>query len=125
MITLYSYPELFGVADNNPYGLKIFAFLKLCRIPFEHRHILDVSGAPRAQLPYIDDDGAQVGDSDRIIAYLIHKYGFFANIYFYEIETPLKIYAAACPRLARHCLAVHAEISSKDAIAPGAAEVQG
>ncbi|MGA8226553.1 MAG: glutathione S-transferase family protein, partial [Xanthobacteraceae bacterium] len=25
MLTLYSYPELFGVADNNPYGLKIFA----------------------------------------------------------------------------------------------------
>ena len=29
MITLYSYPELFGVADNNGYGLKVFAFLKL------------------------------------------------------------------------------------------------
>jgi hypothetical protein len=25
MITLYSYPELFGVADNNGYGLKVFA----------------------------------------------------------------------------------------------------
>ena len=29
MITLYSYPELFGVADNNGYGLKVFAFLRL------------------------------------------------------------------------------------------------
>ena len=27
MITLYSYPELFGVADNNGYGLKVFVFL--------------------------------------------------------------------------------------------------
>ena len=27
MLTLYSYPELFGVADNNGYGLKVFAFL--------------------------------------------------------------------------------------------------
>ena len=34
MITLYSYPELFGVADNNPYGVKIFAFLKLCGLEF-------------------------------------------------------------------------------------------
>jgi hypothetical protein len=25
MLTLYSYPELFGVADNNGYGLKVFA----------------------------------------------------------------------------------------------------
>ena len=24
MITLYSYPELFGVADNNGYGLKVW-----------------------------------------------------------------------------------------------------
>jgi len=24
MLTLFSYPDLFGVADNNPYGLKIF-----------------------------------------------------------------------------------------------------
>ena len=29
MITLYSYPRLFGVADNNPYGLKVFAFIRL------------------------------------------------------------------------------------------------
>jgi hypothetical protein len=29
MITLYSYPALFGVADNNGYGLRVFAFLRL------------------------------------------------------------------------------------------------
>jgi len=34
MITLYSYPELFGVADNNGYGLKVFAFFKLTGVPF-------------------------------------------------------------------------------------------
>ncbi len=75
MITLYSYPELFGVADNNPYGLKIFAFLKLCNLPFRHEHILDAKNAPRAQLPYIVDDGAPIGDSDAIVAHLIRKYG--------------------------------------------------
>ena len=35
MITLYSYPELFGVADNNGYGLKVFAFLRL-EVGFGH-----------------------------------------------------------------------------------------
>jgi len=75
MITLYSYPELFGVADNNPYGLKIFAFLKLCNLPFRHEHILDPKDAPRGQLPYIVDDGAHIGDSDVIVAHLIQKYG--------------------------------------------------
>ena len=36
MIVLYSYPELFGVADNNGYGLKVFAFMRLAGLPFTH-----------------------------------------------------------------------------------------
>src|SRR3974390_2908886 len=74
MLTLTSYPTLFGVADNNGYGLKVFAFLKLARVPFTHEHIFDASDAPRGQLPYIVDDGEAIGDSDTIIAHLISKY---------------------------------------------------
>jgi glutathione S-transferase len=74
VITLYSYPELFGVADNNGYGLKVFAFLKLAEVSFAHQHIFDASAAPRGQLPYILDDGEMIGDSDAIIAHLIAKY---------------------------------------------------
>ena len=74
MITLYSYPELFGVPDNNGYGLKVFAFLKLAGVPFVHEHLFDASAAPRGQLPYIVDDGEAIGDSDAIIAHLIRKY---------------------------------------------------
>jgi hypothetical protein len=74
MITLYSYPELYGVADNNPYGLKVFAFLKLCNLAFRHEHILDAKAAPRGQLPYIVDGGETIGDSDTIVAHLIGKY---------------------------------------------------
>jgi glutathione S-transferase len=74
MITLYSYPELFGVADNNGYGLKVFAFLRLTKIQFTHEHIFDASAAPRGQLPYIVDDGETIGDSETIIAHLIRKY---------------------------------------------------
>ncbi len=74
MLTLYSYPTLFGVADNNAYGLKVFAFLKLTGLPFRHEHIFDTSAAPRGQLPYIEDDGEKIGDSETIIAHLIRKY---------------------------------------------------
>jgi glutathione S-transferase len=74
MITLYSYPSLFGVADNNGYGLKVYAFLRLTGIPFVHEHIFDASAAPRGQLPYIVDDGETIGDSETIIAHLIAKY---------------------------------------------------
>jgi glutathione S-transferase len=74
MLALYSYPELFGVADNNPYGLKVFAFLRLTGVGFRHEHIFDPSAAPRGQLPYIVDDAETIGDSDTIIAHLIRKY---------------------------------------------------
>jgi glutathione S-transferase len=74
MLVLYSYPGLFGVADNNGYGLKVFAFLRLAGIPFTHRQVFDASAAPRGQLPYVEDDGEAIGDSDIIIAHLIARY---------------------------------------------------
>jgi glutathione S-transferase len=75
MLTLFSYPELYDVADNNPYGLKIYAFLKLTGLAFRHEHVLDASSAPRGQLPYIVDDDKPIGDSDTIIAHLTARYG--------------------------------------------------
>lgn len=74
MLTLYSYPTLFGVADNNGYGLKVFAFLRLTGIAFRHEHIFDASQAPRGQLPFIIDDQETIGDSETIMAYLIRNY---------------------------------------------------
>lgn len=74
MLTLYSYPPLFGVADNNGYGLKVFAFLKLAGLPFHHEHIFDASKAPRSQLPYIIDGTDTIGDSETILAYVTKKY---------------------------------------------------
>jgi hypothetical protein len=74
MIALYSYPTLFGVADNNGYGLKVCAFMRLTGLPFVHEHIFDASAASRGQLPYIVDDGETVGDSETIITHLIGKH---------------------------------------------------
>jgi glutathione S-transferase len=73
MVTLYSYPELFGVADNNPFGLKVYVYLKLCGLAFRHEHIFDASKAPRGQLPYLVDGDTAIGDSDTIISHLISR----------------------------------------------------
>src|SRR5438045_1896157 len=73
VLTLYSYPQLFGVADNNPFGLKVYAFLKLSDLPFRHEHIFDASKAPRGQLPYLVDGDTVIGDSDAIISHLISR----------------------------------------------------
>lgn len=74
MLTLFSYPGLYGLADNNPYGLKVFAFLRLCRLTFQHERVFDASNAPRAQLPYLLDGDEAIGDSDSIISHLIKWY---------------------------------------------------
>jgi len=37
-------------------------------------------------------------------------YGFIANIYFYDIDTPLREFVAAQPNLVRHCKAIHAAV---------------
>ena len=36
--------------------------------------------------------------------------GFTANIYFYEIDTPLKYFLVSRPNLVAHCRVVHAAI---------------
>ena len=74
MLTLYSYPTLFGLADNNGYGLKVFAFLRLSGVPFRHEHVFDASQAPRGQLPYIVDGDDTVGDSESILAHVTKEY---------------------------------------------------
>ncbi|HEX2526196.1 MAG TPA: glutathione S-transferase family protein [Geminicoccus sp.] len=73
-LTLYSYPQLYGQSDNNPYGLKVATFMKLCNVEFRQAHIVDTTNAPRGQLPYLDDDGVVIGDSDDIIEHLTVKF---------------------------------------------------
>jgi glutathione S-transferase len=41
-------------------------------------------------------------------------YGFIANIYFYDIDTPLKQFVAAHENIVRHCRAIHEAVSRAD-----------
>ncbi|WP_412756557.1 glutathione S-transferase family protein [Legionella bozemanae] len=74
MIILFSYPELFGLPDNNPFGLKVDTFLRLTQIEYQHEHIINTQNAPRGQLPYLSDEGKIITDSNIIIQYLSQKY---------------------------------------------------
>ncbi len=38
-------------------------------------------------------------------------YGFVANIYFYDIDTPLKQFVVAHDNIVRHCRAIHEVVS--------------
>ena len=74
MVVLYLYPKMFGLPDNNPFGLKVETFLRLAKVDFEPRNILDTKDAPRGQLPYIDDNGKIITESNYIIQYISEKY---------------------------------------------------
>ena len=41
-------------------------------------------------------------------------YGFIANIYFYDIDTPLKRFVSSHANLVRHCRSIHAAVSEGD-----------
>jgi hypothetical protein len=84
-----------SVADNNGYGLKVFAFLKLADVPFRHEHIFDASKAPRAQLPYIVDGDDTVGDSETILSFVIHKYRLTIDAALSPAQRTFAIIAAA------------------------------
>jgi len=74
MITLYLYPELFGLSDNNPFGLKVDTFLRLVGLKYQAEHIMDTKDAPCRQLPYLTNGEEVVSDSNHMIDYLIDKY---------------------------------------------------
>ena len=40
-------------------------------------------------------------------------YGFIANIYFYDIDTPLKQFVASQPNLVSHCTAIHDAVTRR------------
>ena len=40
-------------------------------------------------------------------------YGFIANIYFFEIDTPLKRFVVSHDNIARHCRAIHDAVMAK------------
>ena len=74
MLQLYVYPGLFGIPDNNPFGLKVDTFLRLSNVPYQLNHTIDASKAPRGQLPYIEDNDVLITDSNQIIDYVTLEY---------------------------------------------------
>ena len=58
----------------------------------------------------IPDEGFVFGKEPSSIDAAI--YGFGANIHFYEIHTPLRIFVASHANLVRHCNAIHAAVTA-------------
>lgn len=74
-IKLYSYGPRDGLADLSPFVLKVDAYMRFADIPFESKpDYRNSRRAPHGKLPYINDDGKIIPDSEFIIAYLQEKF---------------------------------------------------
>ena len=75
MIELYKFGPAFGLRETGPFALKVMSYMKLAGIPFSEHVQGDPRKAPKKKIPYINDDGVEIGDSAFIIKHLKTKFG--------------------------------------------------
>jgi glutathione S-transferase len=74
MITLHKGPAAFGVSDISPFCLKLESYLRMAGISYTAR-MADFGKAPKGKIPFIEEDGSYLGDSQLIIEHLKRKHG--------------------------------------------------
>jgi len=75
MIELYKFGPAFGLRETGPFVLKVMAYMRLAGIPFKDIVQGDPRKAPKKKIPYISDEGEDIGDSTFIIKHLKTKFG--------------------------------------------------
>lgn len=75
MIKLYGFGPAFGLPDSSPFVTKVNSHLRLGNIEFESCNGPQyLRKAPKAKLPFIEDDGELIADSVFIVEHLQKKY---------------------------------------------------
>src|SRR5262245_58123241 len=82
MIKLYGVGSAWGLPDFSSFVTKVDCYLRMVQLPYEYVSINDPSNwrpdlpmPPKGKVPYIEDDGEIVADSQFIIEHLKKKYG--------------------------------------------------
>ncbi len=75
MITLYGFGKCFNVMDASPFVVKTDLFMRMANIPYQVKQgAKHLKTSPKGKLPYIDDGGKVVADSEAILSYLTTQY---------------------------------------------------
>ncbi|HYI01265.1 glutathione S-transferase family protein [Hyalangium sp.] len=74
MIILHQGPAAWGVANISPYCVKLESYLRMVGVPYTAR-AADFRKAPKGKIPFIEEDGKMLGDSQHIIEHLKRKHG--------------------------------------------------
>jgi len=67
--------DRWGIPSPSPFCMKVETYLRMVGIPFISIPSVDLADAPKRKLPYIEDEGNRLGDSQLIIQYLKSRYG--------------------------------------------------
>lgn len=74
MITVYTFGPAFGQADPSPFVVKTLTLMKMSGLEYDVEPA-DVRKAPKAKLPYINDNGQRIADSSFIKMHLEQAHG--------------------------------------------------
>src|SRR5688500_7322832 len=74
MLTLHQPPGGFGVGSVSPFCFKLECYLKMAGVPYKAQ-MADFRRAPKGKVPFIEEDGKLLGDSQHIIEHLKRKHG--------------------------------------------------
>ena len=74
-IKLFQFPPALGLPNASPFCMKLETYLRMAGLPFENVYTLNLRRAPKGKLPFIDDGGTVVADSNLAIAHLKSRYG--------------------------------------------------
>lgn len=74
-ITLVQFPRHLGIPNASPFCAKLELWLKLAEIPFEIEEQVMPNSAPKKKIPWIIDQGINIGDSTLIIEHLTKTRG--------------------------------------------------
>ncbi len=74
MLILHKGPAAFGLSDVSPFCLKLECYLRMAGIPYTPKPAA-FGKAPKGKIPFIEDDGSFLGDSQLIIEHLKRKHG--------------------------------------------------
>lgn len=74
MIRLHQFAPAWDVPNLSPFCVKVETYLKMAGLPYEVVHALP-DRAPKGQLPFLEEDGQRIGDSQLILAHLVNVHG--------------------------------------------------
>lgn len=74
MIKLHQFARTWGIPNLSHFCCKLETYLRLTGIPYQIVESMPPK-APKGKLPFIEDEGRKISDSDLVIRYLVQKYG--------------------------------------------------